>query len=197
MKLRNSGWGMAVVATTGILLLAGCESAPIVNAEATGRSVDSETIEEVLPVGSPECLAAVEALVAILVVAEASSDSFSSTLRTAATGPASGFREVGTLSYAAAADQASAANAYRAVAPLSVESFALLAADAAYALDMSAAGLNNFAAASAAYGERETNLTTMELNRTASAAVDAPTEAAAAVQDATDESVSRGGNVCQ
>lgn len=188
---------MAALAVSGILLLSGCTDSSVEYAEAAANTAEAESASASQIEGSPECLAAIETLLSVQDDAKDSSAAFSSTLRTAATGPASGFSEVGRLTYAAAADQTAVANAYRVIAPLSVDSYAALVSVAADELDASSRGLVEFAAASSAYGESETNLTTMELNRTANLAVDGPIAAAAAVTDATNEVASLNRNVCK
>lgn len=191
---------MAALVVSGGLLLTGCtdSSAEYAEyAEGAANTAEAESASESQIEGSPECLAAIDTLLLVQDDAKDSSAAFSSTLRAAATGPASGFSEVGRLTYAAAADQTAVANAYRVIAPLSVDSYAILVSTAADKLDASSLGLNEFAAAASAYGDRETNLTTMELNRTANLAIDGPLAAAAAVKDATDEVISLNRNVCK
>ena len=142
------------------------------------------------------CKSEIDAMLAAGTAANAPDTEFNTRLRAAANGPASGFAAVADAASGASTADANLADAYRALAAVSISEYAEKADAAADAIDTLAKTEAQFAVAAHAYTVSETTLTTIQLNQAATAAAAAPLAAATAISNATAVASSLGGDIC-
>jgi hypothetical protein len=188
----------ASIGILAVLLLSGC-SAVAGDDEPHARTQSPEvgdSHDTLVPHGSLACVSALSRLSDDVSSGTETSEAFSTTLSENASGPSSGFAEVADTASDASSDEANVASDLSALVPLTKADYSAAASSAAVAMASASRAISAFGAAAAAYAQDETNLTTVHLNQTAADALQAPIDAAAALDTVTSIFTSSGGQVC-